>query len=118
MAVKDESELFRLSIDVLIRYLTDRRQHVNKAMSKLADSVDSWDSLKSTSLRSPEDLFRLANGPISDVDDLVQIAKIVDTALFKSYLAVKPTMLGPLCRLPNWCEVDELESLLMDAKVN
>ncbi|KAH9823872.1 hypothetical protein DFH28DRAFT_1216235 [Melampsora americana] len=123
---KDESH-FKQSIDVLIRYLTDRRQHVNKAFSKQNieshsssnESESSLDSLKAIKLRSPEELFQLNDIPIdeiSNIDDLVQIAKMIDTTLFKCYLAIKPTMLGPLCRLPNWCEVDEVESLLMDAK--
>lgn len=124
--IQDESH-FKESIDVLIRYLTDRRQHVNKAFSKLNlesnsssnNSESSLDVLKAIDLRSPEELFELKDIPIDEIsnpEDVVQIAKIIDTTLFKCYLAVKPTMLGPLCRLPNWCEVDEVESLLMDAK--
>ncbi|EGG11705.1 uncharacterized protein MELLADRAFT_90899 [Melampsora larici-populina 98AG31] len=120
--LQDESD-FKESIDVLIRYLTDRRQHVNKAFSNQSSSIDlsekALDSLKSINLRSSEDLLKLkdlAIHEISDVEELVQIAKIIDTSLFKCYLAIKPTMLGPLCRLPNWCEVDEVESLLLDAK--
>ncbi|CAH7669407.1 vacuolar sorting protein 39 domain 1-domain-containing protein [Phakopsora pachyrhizi] len=58
----------------------------------------------------------LAITEITDLDHLVQIAKIIDTSLFKCYLAFKPTMLGPLCRLPNWCKSDEVETLLTEAK--
>jgi Vam6/Vps39-like protein vacuolar protein sorting-associated protein 39 len=32
-------------------------------------------------------------------DELVKRAQIVDTALFKSYLGGRPSMLGPFCRL-------------------
>ena len=28
----------------------------------------------------------------------------------------KPGLLGPLCRIENWCEVEEVEELLLDAK--
>lgn len=43
---------------------------------------------------------------------LFRFAQIVDTALFKSYLVVRPGLLGPLCRLDNWCEVSEVENEL------
>lgn len=42
---------------------------------------------------------------------------MVDTALFRAYLATKPVMVGPLCRIENWCEVEEVEELLLEAKV-
>lgn len=69
--------------------------------------------------RSVDDLFALPDAPISQLDDVevALVAQIVDTALFKCYLATKPSMLGPLCRLENWCQVDEVETLLMEAKV-
>ncbi|CAH7672732.1 vacuolar sorting protein 39/Transforming growth factor beta receptor-associated domain 1-containing protein, partial [Phakopsora pachyrhizi] len=41
---------------------------------------------------------------------------IIDTSLFKCYLAIKPAMLGPLCRLLIWCKSDEVETLLTEAK--
>lgn len=43
---------------------------------------------------------------------------MVDTALFKAYLATKPVMVGPLCRIENWCEVEEVEELLLAAQAS
>ncbi|CAH7687428.1 hypothetical protein BY996DRAFT_4635646 [Phakopsora pachyrhizi] len=122
---------FKPSVDVLIRYLTDRRQNVNKKFARLGEmghllpnlsstgGNPSIEQLKKTKLLSPLELFQFEDLPITeitDLDHLVQIAKIIDTSLFKCYLAIKPTMLGPLCRLPNWCESDEVETLLTEAK--
>jgi len=51
-------------------------------------------------------------------DQLVRYAQIVDTALFKSYLIVRPGLLGPLCRVDNWCEVSEVEETLAAREVS
>lgn len=130
-SVEDSSQdsRFRASVEVLMRYLTDRRQLVNKAFAKLNNEAKGGQSFEASTrdetfkssdcLQPSEELFQLGDRPIIEIDsmrELVQIAKIIDTSLFKCYLAIRPTMLGPLCRLPNWCEVDQVESLLMDAK--
>jgi hypothetical protein len=47
-------------------------------------------------------------------EQLIRCAQVVDTALFKSYLIIRPGLLGPLCRRDNWCEVVEMEGLLMN----
>ncbi|MBW0468986.1 hypothetical protein O181_008701 [Austropuccinia psidii MF-1] len=125
--ISQDSQYF-FSINVLIRYLTDRRQNVNKAFAqhKETENLSSrlaanemLTNLKFGALWPSEKLLDFDDQPITEiknVENLVQVAKIIDTALFKCYLAIKPTMLGPLCRLPNWCEVEEVESLLMNAK--
>ena len=70
---------------------------------------------------SPASLYALPSGvALTDLteDELVKRAQIVDTALFKSYLIGRPSMLGPLCRLPNWCEVEEVEEELRAREVS
>ncbi|WFD34667.1 Vacuolar morphogenesis protein 6 [Malassezia cuniculi] len=42
----------------------------------------------------------------------VALARIVDTALFKTFLRTKPALVAPLCRVDNWCNVDEVYMLL------
>lgn len=66
-----------------------------------------------------EDLFNLPNVPLTSLtpDQLVRFAQVVDTALFKSYLIIRPGLLGPLCRLDNWCEVSEVEEVLQEREV-
>lgn len=41
----------------------------------------------------------------------------MDTALYKSYLIIRPALLGSLCRVANWCEVSEVEDDLRARKV-
>lgn len=111
---KPRKDNFSRSLESLLQYLPDRRQkllgaleafHITPAQSHrhafLSDtSSDSLRGIPDTSFSSltPE--------------QLVLCAQVVDTALFKSYLVVRPGLLGPLCRRDNWCEVAEVEETL------
>lgn len=67
---------------------------------------------------SASDLFAFPDAPLTSYTpaQLQRTAQVVETALFKCYLQAKPGLLGPLCRIDNWCEVEEVEELLLDAK--
>lgn len=116
---KQEEQAFKQSLEVLLRYLADCRQKVNKALASLRPSARPTPS-KASPPASATDLFDLPDGSFSELKpiQMEQVAQIVDTALFKCYLAIRPTLLGPLCRLENWCEVEEVETLLKEAKVS
>lgn len=43
---------------------------------------------------------------------------MVDTALFKAYLVVRPGLVGALCRRYKWCEVSEVEEELRAREVS
>ncbi|TFK62037.1 hypothetical protein BDN72DRAFT_933557 [Pluteus cervinus] len=103
---------FHRSIDSLTEYLSDRRPKLGAAL-EAANITPQYQHQRFVPLSetSLEELFALPNAPLSALtpEQLLRFAQIVDTALYKSYLAVKPGLLGPLCRLPNWCEVTEVE---------
>ncbi|KZT73130.1 hypothetical protein DAEQUDRAFT_722252 [Daedalea quercina L-15889] len=107
-------DAFRRSVETLMRYLSDRRPKVDgalKALSITSAEADRWPDLSAASL---DELFALPNAPLQALtpEELVRFAQIVDTALFKCYLLVRPGLLGPLCRVSNWCEVSEVEEAL------
>lgn len=106
------------SVDVLIRYLTDRRQRYAQALAALVPSLRPKPS-KAHWGASVAELFDLPDLPLTELrpEQLAHVAQVVDTALFRSYLATKPVMVGPLCRIENWCEVAEVEELLLKAQV-
>lgn len=106
------------SVDELVRYLTDRRQKYAQAFAALLPSSRPTPSSPRPAADADE-LLSLPNEPLTKLspDQLARVAQVVDTALFRSYLATKPVMVGPLCRIENWCEVAEVEELLLDAKV-
>lgn len=102
------------SISTLLRFLTDRRPKLKAALETVNIAPDQSHSLPFLSEVSTEDLFALPNAPLSALtpDQLLRFAQIIDTALFKSYIIASPSLLGSLCRLPNWCEVSEVEQEL------
>lgn len=106
------SEDERKAIDALGSFLADRR----RIFKPILEQQPSSHSITMSQLRhDPEWLLALPSKPLSslDLEQLTAVAQTVDTALFKTFLATKPGLLGPLCRLENWCEVDQVEQLLM-----
>lgn len=105
---------YRQSVETLLRYLSDRRQKVSGSLTALHIASSLAAEATPLSAASVEEIFALPNCPPSALapQQLFRVAQIVDTALFKSYLVVRPGLLGPLCRLDNWCEVSEVEYVL------
>ncbi|THH01628.1 hypothetical protein EW026_g1133 [Hermanssonia centrifuga] len=89
-----------------MRYLSERRPKVSGALESLNITAARSHEMPFLSAASIDDLFALPNAPLSSLtpEELVRFAQIVDTALFKSYLLVRPGLLAPLCRVGNWCE--------------
>lgn len=105
---------------MLLKYLTDRRPKLSAALA-VVGITPANQSHKHVPLSevSVDDLFALPNAPLSALtpEQLLRFAQIVDTVLFKSYLVIRPALLGMLCRSPNWCEVSEVEEELRARKV-
>ncbi|KAI0833228.1 hypothetical protein BC628DRAFT_1342704 [Trametes gibbosa] len=106
---------FHRSIEVLMRYLSDRRPKIAGALGQFNITSAQSHEMPILSATSKADLLALPDAPLSALtpEELVRFAQIVDTALFKSYLLVRPGLLGPLCRV-GWCEVSEVEELLRE----
>lgn len=108
------------SIETLVRYLSDRRPKLYAALKAIGVTPESQSHLASPlSEATVEELFALPNAPLSALtpEQLLRFAQIVDTALYKSFLIIRPILLGSLCRIPNWCEVSEVEEDLRTRKV-
>ncbi|TDL20794.1 hypothetical protein BD410DRAFT_750406 [Rickenella mellea] len=102
------------SVEVLLRYLTDRRPKVKGALELVHITPAQSHQFPFLSSTSVDDLMALPNKPFSALtpEQLTRFAQIIDTALFKAYLLTHPGLLGPLCRIDNWCEVSEVEEVL------
>lgn len=48
--------------------------------------------------------------------ELLKIAQLVDTTLFRSYMLSQPTLIGSLFRLPNFCEPEVVQSALYEGE--
>ncbi|KAF9007557.1 hypothetical protein BDQ17DRAFT_1350883 [Cyathus striatus] len=100
------------SVETLVRYLADRRPKLGAALEAVGITPQTQShKISPLSEVSVEELFTLPNVPLSVLtpEQLLRFAQIVDTALYKSYLVIRPILLGSLCRLPNWCEISEVE---------
>lgn len=103
-----------------MKYLSDRRPKIAGALEPMHITPASQShKIMSLSESSPEDLLALPNAPLSSLtsEQLLRFAQIVDTALFKSYLIVRPSLLVSLCRVANWCEVSQVEEELRSREV-
>lgn len=102
-------------METLVRYLSDHRPKVTAALENvgITPANQSHDTPRLSEV-PVEELYALPNAPLSALtpEQLLRFAQIVNTALFKSYIVIRPGLLGPLCRVPNWCEVDEVEEEL------
>ncbi|RXW25536.1 hypothetical protein EST38_g333 [Candolleomyces aberdarensis] len=110
---------FHRSIETLVRFLTDRRPKLGSTLEGVGitphNQQQQYPPLSKTAV---EDLFALPDAPLSSLtpEQLLRYAQIVDTALYKAYLIIRPTLLSSLCRVANWCEVSEVESDLRSRK--
>ena len=102
-----------------MRYLTDRRPKVKGALEALNITTLQAHEMPNLSAASVDDLYALPNIPLTSLspEQLVRFAQIVDTALFKSYILVRPGLLQSLCRSGNWCEISEVEEVLRSREV-
>lgn len=50
--------------------------------------------------------------PLDVFGDLQELAVLVDTVLFRCYAMIAPALIGPLFRLPNFCDVKVVEHIL------
>ncbi|KAG9004579.1 Vacuolar morphogenesis protein 6 [Tulasnella sp. JGI-2019a] len=109
---------FARSVENLLVYLGDRRPKLSGALATFNITPAKAPELSTLSETSTSELFALPNLPLPSLtpEQLLRYAQIVDTALFKSYLIIRPSLVGSLCRLDNWCEVEEVEEVLKDRK--
>ena len=104
----------------MLQYLSEMRRRINNQVEALKISPSQAHQFPFLSETSVEELFELPSIPLPSLtpEQLTRFAQIVDTALFKAYLVIRPGLLGPLCSLPNWCEVQEVEETLMEKEVS
>lgn len=97
-------EVSKASLEALGRFLADRR----RIFKPILEARPRVTPVAISSVMS------LPSVPLSkmSIEELTALAKVVDTALFKTFLETKPSLVGPLCRIENWCEVAEVEELL------
>lgn len=109
----------RAALEALMYFLSDRRPRLTGAIAALATPLPFESSLTSHSKLPPEDLRSLPSVPMTELEgeQLLRMAQVIYTALLKVYLVARPVLVGSLCRIENWCNVEEVEGLLKAQKV-
>lgn len=109
-------------MEALMYYLSDRRQKLTGAINQLSSAtpLPSEDSLPPLSSLPARQLHELPKVPFTDLspEQLLRTAQVIYTALLKVYLVARPILVGSLCRIENWCDVEEVEELLKAQKVS
>lgn len=110
----------RQALEALMYYLSDRRQKLTGAIGSLADPLPLESSVPPLSTLSATELHDLPSMPFPEMspDQLLRMAQVIYTALIKVYLVARPVLVGSLCRIENWCDVEEVEELLKAQKVS
>jgi hypothetical protein len=101
-------------------YLSDRRQKLAGAIANLDKPLPPIESLPALKTVTTTELIHYPSVPMTELtpEELVRVSQIVYTALIKVYLMIRPSLVGSLCRIENWCEVEEVEELLKERSVS
>lgn len=115
----DNNNSLPRSVEALLKFLPDRRAKLGGLLSSLGITPSQSHTYPPLSSTPVDELFALPNAPFANLtpEQLLRCAQVVDTALFKAYLVVRPGLIGALCRRYNWCEVEEVEGVLRGREV-
>ncbi|ESK95857.1 rab guanyl-nucleotide exchange factor [Moniliophthora roreri MCA 2997] len=108
------------SVESLTRFLADRRPKLAGALAAVGITpANQAHEIAPLSETSVEDLFAIPSAALSALtpEQLLRYAQIVDTAFFKSFLMIRPSLAGSLFRIANWCEVEEVEEILRERRM-
>jgi len=100
-------------------FLSDRRPKLLSAIAALPSPLPAESALPPLSSLASSVLHSLPSKSFTELDaeQLLRVAQVIYTALIKVYLVARPVLVGSLCRIENWCDVEEVEGLLKDQKV-
>ncbi|WVO14727.1 hypothetical protein L204_102365 [Cryptococcus depauperatus] len=107
------------AFEALMYFLSDRRQKLTGAISSSSYPLPSEASLPPLSSLSASEQRALPSLPFNELENgqqLLRMAQIIYTGLIKVYLVARPVLVGSLCRIENWCDVQEVEGLLKEKK--
>ncbi|KAK9366782.1 hypothetical protein V1509DRAFT_628518 [Lipomyces kononenkoae] len=99
-----EGKVLHKAVRCLLIYLIDTRRKIARLASVESGTITRQD----LELVSSEKM-----SPTTFGADLGKEAIVVDTALLRCYMLINPQLVGPLVRLPNYCDKDVVRQQLM-----
>ncbi|KAK3696153.1 Vacuolar morphogenesis protein 6 [Vermiconidia calcicola] len=116
-----QGEDLKLAVRCLCSFLAQSRQLIQKYLNMngtLKEDPPTRDSETGKSAFAnllPPTVFEAENeNNIDWQGELVKVAQLVDTTLFRSYMLAQPSLAGPLFRLDNFCDPDVVQSSLYE----
>nr|XP_018264809.1 uncharacterized protein I303_02989 [Kwoniella dejecticola CBS 10117]OBR86967.1 hypothetical protein I303_02989 [Kwoniella dejecticola CBS 10117] len=104
------------ALEALMYFLSDRRQKLAGAIS--TNHLPPESEYPPLSSLSAKEQHNLPSIPFTELtpEQLLRVAQVIYTGLIKVYLVARPILVGSLCRIENWCDVEEVEELLKAQK--
>ncbi|OCF40067.1 hypothetical protein I317_06142 [Kwoniella heveanensis CBS 569] len=106
----------RAALEALMYFLSDRRQKLARAIA--STPLPPENSVPPLSSLSANEQHEFPSVPFTEFtpEQLLRVAQVIYTGLIKVYLVARPILVGSLCRIENWCDVEEVEELLKAQK--
>jgi tetratricopeptide (TPR) repeat protein len=111
---------FKESVRALQSFLAQCRVQIKRYIDtdgNLKEPLATPSASQSDDYRPPFHAFIQLSGPPAQTDwkaQLLAVAQLVDTTLFRAYMIAAPSLAGPLFRLPNFCEPDVVQEKLYE----
>ncbi|KHJ34262.1 putative vacuolar sorting protein 39 domain 1 [Erysiphe necator] len=124
--VKMEAKDLNNAVLALIGFLVQARNRMKAFLDTETGKIKPFECQARNSENSQlqHDIESLLSVPASDdckdyEEKLCDVATLIDTTLFRSYLLVRPQLAGALFRIPNYCDPDVVnDNLLKSGRYN
>jgi tetratricopeptide (TPR) repeat protein len=115
-----EGKDLKLAVHALQSYLAQCRVQIKRYIDMdgtLKEPLPQQSESQAEEYKPPFHCFIQQTGPPSQIDwaaELLKVAQLVDTTLFRAYMLASPGLAGSLFRLPNFCEPDVVQEKLYE----
>ncbi|KAJ4297685.1 Vacuolar morphogenesis protein 6 [Kalmusia sp. IMI 367209] len=115
-----EGKDLQLAVHALTSYLPQCRVQIKRYIDidgTLKEPLPQQSESQAEEYKPPFHYYIQASDPLGHIDwaaELLKVAQLVDTTLFRAYMLARPSLAGPLFRLPNFCEPDVVQEKLYE----
>lgn len=119
LTVSAEGKDLNIAVIELCAFLVQTRSYISRYMTFDGKLKSVPQNIKDQDDRPPFRHLLPETTQSGDVDwegELVKVATLVDTTLFRAYMLARPVLAGPLFRLDNWCSPDVVKDKLYESE--
>lgn len=115
-----EGKDLKVAVHALQSFLAQCRVQIKRYIDtdgKLLEPLPQPSESQADDYKPPFHFFIQTSSPPLQIDwaaELLKVAQLVDTTLFRAYMLASPGLAGPLFRLPNFCEPDVVQEKLYE----